>query len=397
MAPLDYSQERGHPEQFYKLTPDGFKVAINDLIPKESTWEHITPEQFWKYLFENMGDKSSEQIYEFCDLYLEKILHVKRDHLLPQVFFFFFHRESDKWDKKPRGDRYMEKSIKPILTTLSKHKPMNQEQILKRLPMNNKSDIEYLHHYGLIFKSTKGTYDITHSGLIELFFYLYRDSNIDPSISYQEVESLKDPSAKKIKKEFERIRKKYHDLLPDIFNDNKFSRLGINVYEIVTLLMILYRDLPDIIYERDNPHNEEFQTLQRFDKTRQESYSRKILQFLRIDEVITTNVEVSENNALQVYFSLSHAFLGEQQELLEEPPEEIQEEVYNNTAWTNQIRNKITFDFYSIYKVYDSDWSTNSLEKLGIREWHDKGIRTLLTFTEEHSKYIKSHLGKEYD
>jgi len=86
--PKDFVGGRGNTQQFYKLTANGFKVAIDDPLkkPKNHNWKQITSREFWQYLFENFGSYNGKIINEICNFYEVRILGVDRRWTVPIMF-----------------------------------------------------------------------------------------------------------------------------------------------------------------------------------------------------------------------------------------------------------------------------------------------------------------------
>jgi len=311
-----------------------------------------------------------------------------------------------KQQKNPLEDRMG--TVPSILKIISRNKPMKPSQILQKLTNIDLMDIHILINKGLIienddrynlkhsdvdelFVKSHARYDLTHLGLIELFFLIFRDANLDlywnrrpdlikrndsepKPIRFQEVGKSKDPQAKEYVKELDRLRLKYVDLLPDIFNGGNFQKLGITFYEVVALLLKLYKNL-DFLHEIENPiiKDIQFHTFQRLDNIRHDFYYLKIREQLDVSKEVMHMIQRNVNTRSLYWFYLN----------LQEP----QDESTIQTLYHNQIQKKITFDFYCIYKAYCSGWNTE-LSKSD-RRWHNQEIRTLLDFSKNYINNFK--------
>ena len=412
----------GKTKRFVKLTVDGLKVVIidsSDIEPENSILKSITSEQFWKYLFENFSNISKKQLAEISKLFENNVLKFEKQYHLPDVFFMnTCDKEIEEYGSNPRTYSYNENIVKPILITLSKNKPLTTKQLLKILPKIEENIIIGLFHRGLI-SNNDDMFDLTHLGLIELLFYLYRDADIEliwnrldknskkESIDYQNVTISKDPHAMIITSDFEKIRKKYSFLLPDIFNGGNFEKLGISFYEVVVLLMKLYKNLrePEIgdNFHRVDQYSEEFQTLQKLDQIRQQSYHRKHQEYFaspiqkylkKPDDGLMNNIleyaffeyfSYSDFSSLEKFFS-NIGMKSKNIDLVWENVQHIQK---------RNIGRKITFDFYSIYKAYCTGWDDSNLENSKVRKWHDKESKSLMSFSKNHIGEIESSILKK--
>lgn len=389
-------------EKFFNLTTEGFRIAIADNhleLPKDNPYNYnpITSEQFWKHLSNIDDDYSIQEIKKIAkisNLFDKIILGIDKTHTIPETFLMNINnKDLNQYGSKPKKYQDAEE-ISMILRTISKYKPMKLSRLLQRLESTNieKHDLDDLVIGGLLVK-IDDAYDLSHAGLIELLFFIYRDSNTElfwnrlknyktnkpKSIDYQEFGKSKDSQAIQVNKELDRLRLKYVHLLPDIFNGGNFQKLCISFYEVVVLLMKLYKNLddePEIGHntERDYQYLEEYQTLQRLDKIRQNFQYRKMSEHLDISEEIEKN-----------QITITHRLSILQAIILVNMEEKLQID-------NHSIKRKITFDFYSIYKAYWHGWNNTELSKLDIRRWHDQEIRTLLDFSQNHIKNIELSL-----
>ena len=414
--PIDYNKKRGNIEKFYKLTNEGLKVVIEDPLEKEEM-KPLTSEQFWASFFETFEDASNKkELAGVSALYLRRILDVEPRYFLPK-FFYDWHSNKNNWDydppeKKSTYHEFDETIIKTIgygkpltfdqLSRILNVKPKTIELYNKKKVNNFQHGINWLYFKGLLKKSEfgkKGKYDLTHLGVIELLFYLYRDSSIplqNKEIigegSLYGVEKSKDSDAKNFVKTFNKIRIKYANLFHKIFNSENYQKLGIDSYEICALLMHLYKNEPywrmaDTL-DRDDEWNEEYQVMQRFEKTRQEFYYRKWLEHLEKNDQVedVTDKTKLEKSDLPLRSWFKQCLVLEASEYWLE--HNFGENMFQYHLYSETIENRITFDFFSIYKAYCTGWDTVGMEKSKIKKWHDKESMVLLDF-------IKNFIGKK--
>ena len=401
------------------ITKGGFYVALDDNYLdkymyselKTLFWKPITSEQFWKNL--SNSNYSDSEINIIAELFEERVLKIDQSHVIPQLFLEKIndkdlHDYGSNATKNPLEDRV--ETIPPILKIISKNEPMTPSQIIQKLKNIDITDIGILIDEGLIrenydrpdltqldtdelFVKSHARYDLTHLGLLELFFLIFKDANLDlyynrhpnlikrndsdpKPISFEDWDKSKDPHAKKIVKELDILRLKYVDLLPDIFKENNFKKLGITFSKVVALLLRLYKNLdylPKI--ETKIMSNIQFNTLQRLDNIRQDFYHNKIREHLDISDETRHMIQWNKNTR-SLYWQYINLDETEEPEL--------------NQTLNDRIRNKINFDFYSICKAYCSD--SNTRPSKTIREWHDQEIRTLLDFSKNYIKNIELSL-----
>ncbi len=395
-------------EKFFNITSEGFSVAIwDELKLNDKKFKPITNKQFWNHI--SYSNYTIQEIEEISNLFEKNILKIDSKYVLPQSFLDNIHNKELIDYNKPKQNSDIEKTSH-ILKTISHYKPMKQSSLIQKLQSKNTVlDIMDLMNEGLITKY-QDKYDLTHSGLLELLFIIYRDSNIelylnrnpsltertklDPKpIKFCNISESKDPEAIKITKELDKIRLKYVHLLPDIFNGGNFQKLGISFFDIVELLMKIYKNL-DFTPEYTR-YVEEYQFLQGLDDSRRRNYRHKILEHSDIfsDEIISgetkrwfainpnifptihrmnddLSLDESPFPSLTVKDDIIHTTLDE----------------YIHTKVQRLVERKITFDFYCIYKVYCIGWN-DKLKDSTIQKDHDQEIKTLLEYS---TKYIQN-------
>jgi len=406
--PIGHTTKRGNIEKFYKLTNEGLKVAIKDpLEKKEKSIKPLTSEQFRDSFFETLDDASNQkEVADVSSLYLREILGVEPRYLLPK-FFFDWHSQYG-WDTKP--EEWINSLKEIIITIIANGKPRTLEQLDFAFKTSGEYKkiinftIDFLYFRGLLKKSEfgkKGKYDLTHLGVIQLLFYLYRDASIplhNKSIIGKEgfygVEKSKDPDAKKFVKTFNKIRIKYANLFPKIFNGENYQKLRIGSYEICVLLMHLYKNEPywrivDTL-DRDDEWSEEYQVMQRFERTRQEFYYRKWSEHLEKTEFKQDEfdeIKFKKNpraSPIIDWFNQSLVLKGSED--WREFDQNTSEKVFYYNRYASIIENRITFDFFSIYKAYCNGWDTGGMGKSKIKKWHDKESKVLLDFIKNYIK-----------
>ncbi len=183
--------------------------------------------------------------------------------------------EYGNYDNKPKPDPYGELQVKPILDTIAQSKPMLKKQLLKKLEkirqrcehiFFTQKTLERLIFQGYV-QEVDGRCHLTHIGFLEFLFYFYVKhsmiiEHVEGGLPYYNVDDSQKPEVKKFKDEFEEIRKKYKHLLPEIFDDDDFKKLGIDPYVIVVLLLKLYKNWKEVevepMFGLGNQYGEEF-------------------------------------------------------------------------------------------------------------------------------------------
>ena len=407
---IEDSNTKKSKEKFFNITPEGFSVAIwDELKLNDKNFKPITPitsKQFWNHI--SYSNYTIQEIEEISNLFEKNILKIDSKYVLPQSFLGNIHNKELIDHNKPKQNSDIEKTSH-ILKTISHYKPMKQSSLIQKLQSKNTFlDIMYLMDKGLITKY-QDKYDLTHSGLLELLFIIYRDSNIelywnrnpnliertklDPKpIKFCNISESKDPEAIKITKELDKIRLKYVHLLPDIFNGGNFQKLGISFFDIVELLMKIYKNL-DFTPEYTR-YVEEYQFLQGLDDSRRRNYRHKILEHSDIfsDEInsgerrwfaINPNIRPTIHRMYD-YLSLDESPFPSLTEKDNANHSTLDEYTYKNVQ--RLVERKITFDFYCIYKAYCMGWN-DKLKDSKIQKDHDQEIKTLLEYS---TNYIQN-------
>jgi len=430
--PSGYKNKVKNATQFYSLTIEGLKVAIDDplgIIEDETLSSEdaetlkrisenkrglkpITNYQFWKYLVDNHQESDLKLINGLMDFFLDRIYKTHRRYIMSDMFESFpgtVDIDFYKHTLTPWNEKY----AKPILYLISTTtKQLTEKQIETKLQKIHGKDyytsnIDSLYSMGFLTKND-GKYELTVLGLIELlcYRYIYAEKlswNSKQYISYQEVYESKKPLAKKTKKIFEDIRIKYSYLLSEIFSGGNYEKSGISFYEVTTILLRLYKKLPDPEIgsngERDNQYLEEFQALQGFNKTRSDYYHRKLTEFLDIGDEIITEIfddalEHEKNNVTAVY-AIMYLFTLPKKEA-EKPLKDLEYFERYHKAQLSNIKDRITFDFYSLYKAYCNGWNTCDLGKSETRKWHDAQTRELLSFSKKYNSDMDNSLTQQY-
>lgn len=441
--PSDFVSGRGNTQQFYRLTPKGIKFAIEDdqkirseikvikdKKDKKNNVNKISSEKFWKTLSitfsesntDNISSKNPDfqKIVELIRFYEERILKIKSLNYIPRFFNNWLYenktlcqevRDSEirGWKKSSVFQSY-EKIVKSIGygNPLSLEEPIKIANPMKILGFG--SNTRFIHHlveHGVIQKleSEKiDKYELTHLGVLRLLFYLYEEywpifinkhlihSDENPSLKIQKTN---DPDYKKFHELFDKIRVKYCELLPDILSGNTYDILGISDFEIVVLLMQLYFytvfRLGSEIDIKDE-YTEKYHSLKNLEQIRQSFYHRKLLEFLgdfdRIENEFPSNNLVDEIHT--TYFLFTYGSESEYYQDLH-----VLQKTFKYYLYSNQIKNRITFDFYNIYKVYCNGWHSKKIKDSNIRQWHDNQIKELLIFINEYSSDFKNTLEQD--
>jgi predicted transcriptional regulator len=413
---VEDSNTKKSKEKFFNITSEGFSVAIwDELKLNDKNFKPITSKQFWNHV--SYSNYTIQEIEEISNLFEKNILKIDSKYVLPQSFLDNIHNKEQIDYNKPKQNSDIEKTSH-ILKTISHYKPMKHSSLIQKLQSKNTSmDIMGLMSKGLITKY-QDKYDLTHSGLLELLFIIYRDSNIelywnrkpnltertklDPKpIKFRNISESKDPEAIKITKELDKIRLKYVHLLRDIFNGGNFQKLGISFFDIVELLMKIYKNL-DFTPEYTR-YVEECQLLQGLDDSRRRNYRHKILKHLDIfsDEIISGDIKrwfAINPNILSTIHQMNDAlsldeslfpFLTVKDDANHSTLDgyahtKVQKSIH--TKVQRSVEKKITFDFYCIYKAYYMGWN-DKLKDSRIQKDHDKEIKTLLEYS---TKYIQN-------
>jgi len=428
----------------FKITKNGFVVAIDDKLTNyadynyvkrddkgtvveniQENWKLITDEEFWKQMFESFNASPLNELREILEVYDNKILKVDKSRFVPQ--FFFNWKSNKKHEYFDEGEQETDPakiSERKIIEFLGYGDPLPIDQLQKTLKFKPykinldgkrifKRDLKYhlrdLRLQGLI-QLDEEKYDLTHLGVIELLFYLYREVSI-PLINedvigldgFHGVGNSKHKEAIRFNTRFELIRKKYLHLFPKIFGDEIYGKLQIDAYETTALLMKLYKNEPhwrlaDNL-DRDNALNEEFQSLVKLEQIRQEFFFRKISDLIENLGIPDGHVDMllerihenpKMNHGMKLYAWLCLFVL----DYHDWKDEAIPYFFYSN--FSEEIQNRIAFDFYLIYKAYCGGWTAVNFENSKIRKDHDDEISKLLDFSKEYVDNMKSLLGKEY-
>ena len=407
-------RDKGRTKRFLKLTVDGLKVAITDPLKVSNNngeWSKISNNEFLKYLISNHQELELINIYKLFGFFCKKIYNAKMQYVTSSWLDSLQDSIIDPFT--PYGEFL--KTFLYIISTNEKRLTKQQIQLKLQKSFANNNDFELtissLYYNGIITKDEDRKYELTQLGLIDLLFYRYNDAKklfqttTHHYIFPHQVYKSNKPSAKKTKKIFEEIRIKYSYLLPRIFNGGNYEKSGISFYEIVILLLRLYKNLVnptlDSEREKDDPYIEELNLLQGLNKSRNDCYHRKQKEFFSIDKKLQDEVSITfnkKNIVSTAWFILSVATLTK-----DELKEQLTDFFYDekifrdfHTAQFMGIENRITFDFYSMYKAYCFGWDAHKLKQSEIRKWHDEEIRTLLKFSKDYINEIESFVGKEY-
>jgi|APSaa5957512535_1039671.scaffolds.fasta_scaffold03375_9 hypothetical protein len=413
------------PKNFYALTIEGFKVAIDDPLEIEPNtgWKLITNEQFWNVLKDSFNESSKESIKSICSLYEKKIIKVSKEYVIPLIFYSTFNDFKKQTFEKSEITK--DKNEEVIITNIGYGKPLTLDEILKikglktmiiklqdkEIKITKESYIDKLYKKGLLVKTKygdKGKYDLSHLGLMQLLFYLYREASIHlinkhivDEQSLDAVEKSKSLEAKSFINTFNKIRKKYAYLLPEIFNGENHCNLGIGSYELLWLLVKTYFDEPYWRLEGDVVGDEEdvgklLNSMNSFQKIRWENYQTKLSNFVMGGfEKIITNSKLFDKDNITSEFS-KNLFLIMDEELINvinrKKDESITELLYNVNNFSTLIQNKITYDFYSLYKVFTENWGIENMNNSKIKKWHDEETRRLTNFIINYSNEINESL-----
>jgi len=410
----------GKQELFYHLTFEGTKTIIDDplTIPKNCKYNQLKSDEFWKILFENYSKKNKinqEQVVELCNIYEQNILSVNKKYFVPK---FFTHWITDiqryvTYSEIPRKDSPFE--IKnEIISTIANENKITFDDLIKKvetkignkLPrwMDAKFDTECLIREGVIIKTGKNNsyLELSHLGLLNLIYLWYRDASIplinehvidsEENQSLHGIEKSKNPNAKKFVILFHKIRKKYSYLLLEILGAKNYFNLGIDCYEVAFLLMKLYFKEPyfrlkDSEIEFNDEEDERYYSMQRFNQVRDAFYRRQLLEHLVAVE--DEKIPDTENFA-KIKFFLDTIWLLENERLGKNS--EMLERFFNYKIYSKNIEDRITFDFYSVYRNYCDGWENGPLEHSRIRKWHDEYSKELVEFVSEYSVNISKDL-----
>jgi len=440
----DFVAGRGNTQQFYRLTPKGIKFAIeddqnisseikaiNDKKRQEEQRKQISSEKFWETLSITFSESNTanissknpdfQKIVELIRFYEERILKVKSQNYIPRFFNDWLHENKklceEVRDSEIRGWKKSSvfQSYEKIIKSIGYGNPLSLEESIKIAnPMQilgfggNTTFIHHLVKDGVIQKleSEKiDKYELTHLGVLRLLFYLYEeywpifinkhliDSAENPSLKIQKTN---DPDYKKFHELFDKIRVKYCKLLPDILSGNTYDILGISDFEIVVLLMQLYFDtvfrLGSEIDIKDE-YIEKYHSLKNLEQIRQSFYHRKLLKFLR-DSDPTENEFPSNNLVDEIHATYFLFIYGSESEYYQDL--DVLQKTFKYYLYSNQIKNRITFEFYNIYKAYCNGWFSKKIKNSNIRQWHDNQIKELLIFINEYSSYFKNTLEQDF-
>ncbi len=409
----------GKRELFYHLTYEGIKTIIDDplTIPKNCNDKQLKSDEFWKILFEIYPKKNKinqEQLLELCVIYEKKILSINKKYFIPKFFTHWIadiHRYVTYSEELPEHSTFEIKN--EIISTIANENKITIKDVIKKvetkighkLPgwMDIKFDTEWLIREGVIIKTRKDKpfLELSHLGLLNLLYLWYRDASIplinehvidsEENPSLHGIEESKNPNAEKFVELFHNIRKKYLYLLPEILGAKNYFKLGIDCYEVAFLLMKLYFKEPyfrlkDSEIEFNDEEDERYYSMQRFNQVRGAFYHRRLLEHL---EIVEEDIPNTENFAkIKFYFDtmwlLENERVGKNSEMLER--------FFNYKIYSKNIEDRITFDFYSIYRNYFDGWGSSQLEHSRIRKWHDEYSKELVEFVSEYSVNISKNL-----
>lgn len=410
---------QGKTKRFVRLTISGLKVSIEDPLSikdkvildkpihtkKElKKWEPITSEQFWNYLINELGDSSYENIAEIDRFYQTEVLQIDFDHFIPKIFDKHTKDKRDSdwyYDKKIVYDRNEFDNEIAFFVAESKER-MTKSELIKKITawrqkhnsrLNNiENEIDQDIRYGYL-QLLNGKIELTHSGLLEYLFLFYREHFIDheksnlESRKHNELSNNPESLAK-----LGNIRQKYSFLLPDIFNGDNFDKLGISFYDVVELLLMIYKNLDKEKIESnyDEYEDEEIQehkTLERCLQNRKEAYIIKFITYVDYD--IPNNLTQNPNNAVRRLIGLLGFTLNYEPEL-KEMILDTRENFYQ--FYNDKITNLIYFEFYSYYKIYKGGWANSQMKNSEIHQNYNREVKTLIEFNKKHLDVINNSL-----
>ena len=402
---------------------------------KVGQWNVITTRQFWNILtdiFYNSNDFDS--LENICNNYEQNILKIFREHVYP----YYFRKGLQEFKKsnlnlllfyKNKNDNIFFEQL--ILEKIAYSKSLNvsktyvYKEIIKKYRYDQKifeKDFEKLLTKGIIeiiSKKSHEYYQITHLGLILLFHFLASESMFykKHSSELQKIVDsirLKNTSDEKtFHNNFEHIRKKYSYLLPMILNDENFSKLN--------LTMIGFLEILDEMCFFDHKNtddffgNHNFENFKKFYEIRNIDFGKKLENHINSYNITKTSFMERSNKMMEASKTISKKSIKLHKKMLDSEIDRINSLVYIKNEfdrmWTpyysadmffhtyhihndknyalrkrlshifkqqiiTSIENKITFDFYSTYKKYNSQFNIDFTNNK-INNWYTKQIEQL--------------------
>lgn len=423
---------------FYTLTFDGMKIVINDDFTKEpkskikinvktepieKTWHKLTSQEFWKCLYDSYDDSSItsvNHIRRICSFYENVVLNISKEFVMPNFFQDYvdgFFREMDVHsDYEDFSQEVQNKKL--IIMNIGFGKPMTKNNIIKIKGLTKSKTIlsqmvskeqlvNSLIKDGYLVKSKHNgveKYDLSVLGLIRLLNYLYLEfgdklfvKGVITDDNHSGVEKSKDVNAKLFVKQFNKIKKKYSNLLPDIFDNENYCKLGISSFEVLSLLMHSSGYEPFFGKVGDEDEAELLDSIGKFSKIRQKNHHNKLLSHVLegfdIYEELIKNKKF-KNAVLHQY--LNDLIFVSDKELLDvlfKGNPSLQQYFVDVSRWSKIIQDKITFDFYSVLRAYHDGWETvKDLAQSNIRKSHDRDVSQLSSFIVDYATNIDNNL-----
>lgn len=397
---------------YYVLTPKGVGILIDGIHTFPEKKECQTLKDYWKTLIEIfMKNKINglEKLRDLSQEYETKILKIQKEILIPIRFKEITFNPNDEivLDSPNEYDKFLE----IVLRKIGMGNPLSKKQISKVAEVNNLTTEEHMlepnqeinrfYKQGFLTKSDDETYDLSVIGLIRLFGYLYLeienkyyDSESSWIVNLLKIKSSSNNQMIKIfNKNFDTLRKKYVELLPDLLSDKIYPKLTLSRFEFLVLLMksvkMDIRPLKSLLGDR---RNEFVETMENYELFRQEQYYDRFYPYLgELHKFLEdSNIEdhLNPNIVLHVDSTLA---LMEEDDMIEISDESGFRDI---SIPRKSIERKLTFGFYLHYKYYKKEWNDKltKMIKPNIINEYENHCNELLDFVEDINKKIKQEL-----